>query len=55
MNDLRNDLIKEYQTLLEKNYKYQMGDDDYGLTTQELKICRAVQAILNDLDIKYEK
>jgi hypothetical protein len=55
MNDLRNSLIEEYRILLNKNYKYQMGDDDYSLTTQELTICRAVQAILNDLDIKYGK
>jgi hypothetical protein len=45
------DAIKtEYSELLLKNYKYQMGDDDYALTTYEYTLVKAVQAILNDLN-----
>lgn len=46
---LREQLIERYSTLLTKNHKYQMGDDDYALTTEELRICRPLNVILQDL------
>ena len=49
---LRDNLINHYNALLTKNHKYQMGDDDYGLSTSELTICRALTVILNDLKIR---
>jgi hypothetical protein len=46
---LREQLIERYSALLTKNYKYQMGDDDFALTTEELRICRPLNIILQDL------
>lgn len=42
-------LAERYENLLLKNYRYQMGDDEYQLTTQENVLVKAVQTIINDL------
>jgi len=49
---LRDDLRKYYESLLIKDREYQMGDDDYALSTEELTICRALTTILNNLKKK---
>lgn len=43
-------LAERYNDLLLKNYRYQMGDDDYQLTTYENNLNSAIQTILNDLN-----
>lgn len=43
-------LVERYNDLLLKNYRYQMGDDDYQLTTYESKLNAAIQTIINDLN-----
>jgi hypothetical protein len=42
-------LAEKYDKLLMKNYKYQMGDDDYQLSTYEKKLNDSIQFIINDL------
>jgi hypothetical protein len=49
-SEIINAIREEYSDLLVKNYKYQMGDDDYQLSTNEYTLVKAVQAILNDLN-----
>jgi hypothetical protein len=45
-------LTETYIEVLRKNYKYQMGDDDYQPSTAEMKIIDAVQIIIEDLKNK---
>jgi hypothetical protein len=42
-------LADKYDEVLTKNYEYQMGDDDYQLTTYEHKLVEAIKVIVNDL------
>jgi hypothetical protein len=48
-------LLGEYNEVLEKNYKYQMGDDDYGLSTKEHHLVNSLKVIINDLKNKIEE
>lgn len=48
-------LSERYLALLEKDFHYQMGDDDYQLTTEEHKILTAVRTILKDIKLENEK
>lgn len=53
--ELINTLLEEYKEVLEKNYKYQMGDDDYGLSTRENHLVNSLKVIINDLKNKIEE
>jgi hypothetical protein len=48
-------LSQRYLALLEKDFHYQMGDDDYQPTTEEHKILTSVKIILRDIKSKNEK
>jgi len=39
----------KYDEVLTKNYEYQMGDDDYQLTTYEHKLVESITFIAKDL------
>ena len=47
---LTESLQDHYQTVLIKNHKYQMGDDDFQPTTEEMKIINALKVIIKDLN-----
>jgi hypothetical protein len=51
-SELSDALTKKYENLLIKNYKYQMGDDDFQPTTEEMRIIESVRRILKDLNEK---
>lgn len=53
--ELVDSLLGEYKEVLEKNYKYQMGDDDYGLLTKEHHLVNSLKVIINDLQNKIEE
>lgn len=42
-------LTHQYKELLMKDFKYQCGNDEYGLTTAECEKVEALKIILNDL------
>ena len=48
-------LSERYLDLVEKDFHYKMGDDDYQLTTEEHKILTSVRTILKDIKLKNEK
>ena len=48
-SDINKIICERYKLVLEKNHKYQMGDDDFAPSTEELAIIRALRVILNDL------
>lgn len=57
MNKITDDQLMEalaemYSDLLEKDFHYQMGDDDYQPTTDEHKILTSVRIILKDIKSK---
>jgi hypothetical protein len=49
-SELSEALVERYQEVLRKNYKYQMGDDDFQPTTEEMRTIEAVRIILKDLE-----
>lgn len=54
-DQLMESLSERYLDLLEKDFHYQMGNDDYQLTTEENKILTSVRIILKDIKSKNEK
>lgn len=42
-------LVDRFETVLTKNYKYQMGDDEFQPTTDEMRVVDAVQIILSKI------
>jgi hypothetical protein len=47
--DLIAEIATKYEKLLEKDFKYQMGDDDFQPSTEEGNLIRAIKTIVADL------
>jgi hypothetical protein len=48
-------LTDKYDEVLTKNYEYQMGDDDYQLSTYEYKLVESINFIAKDLKNQIKK